>query len=146
MACLRHLISLIALVGAALGAFAQINTDQVLTIGRNALYFEDYLLSIQYFNRVIDAKPYMAEPYFYRAIAKLNLEDYQGAEDDCTLALDRNPFKAEAYPVRGVARQTLHKDKEAITDYNKALEIMPENQSVLMNKAVCEENLKDYEA
>lgn len=146
MAYLRHLISLIALVGAALGAFAQINTDQVLTIGRNALYFEDYLLSIQYFNRVIDAKPYMAEPYFYRAIAKLNLEDYQGAEDDCTLALDRNPFKAEAYHVRGVARQTLHKDKEAITDYNKALEIMPENQSVLMNKAVCEENLKDYEA
>ena len=33
--------------------FAQINTDRVLAIGRNALYFEDYVLSIQYFNQVI---------------------------------------------------------------------------------------------
>ena len=28
-------------------AGAQINTEQVLNIGRNALYFEDYVLSIQ---------------------------------------------------------------------------------------------------
>ena len=50
---------------------SQINTEQVMNIGRNALYFEDYLLSIQYFNQVVKSKPYLAEPYFYRAIAKL---------------------------------------------------------------------------
>ena len=32
---------------------AQINTDRVMNIGRNALYFEDYILSMQYFNQVI---------------------------------------------------------------------------------------------
>ena len=53
---------------------AQINTDRVMTIARNALYFEDYVLSIQYFNQVINAKPYLYEPYFFRALAKLNLE------------------------------------------------------------------------
>ena len=62
---------------------AQINTDRVMTIARNALYFEDYVLSIQYFNQVINAKPYLYEPYFFRALAKLNLEDFQGAEADC---------------------------------------------------------------
>lgn len=36
-------------------ASAQINTDRVMAIGRNALYFEDYVLSIQYFNQVINA-------------------------------------------------------------------------------------------
>ena len=51
---------------------AQINTDRVMTIARNALYFEDYVLSIQYFNQVINAKPYLYEPYFFRALAKLN--------------------------------------------------------------------------
>ena len=61
-------------------AIAQINTEQVLRIGQNALYFEDYVLSIQYFNQVVAAKPYLAEPYFYRAVAKLDLEDFQGAE------------------------------------------------------------------
>lgn len=44
--------------------FAQINTDRVLTIGSNALYFDDYVLSIQYFNQVIKSKPWLAEPYF----------------------------------------------------------------------------------
>ena len=64
-------------------AWAQINTDRVMTIARNALYFEDYVLSIQYFNQVIGAKPYLYEPYFFRGIAKLSLEDFKGAEDDC---------------------------------------------------------------
>ena len=49
-----------------------------MRVGQNALFFEDYMLSIQYFNRVIMAKPYLAQPYFFRAIAKLNLEDYVG--------------------------------------------------------------------
>ena len=69
---------------------AQINTDRVLTIGKNALYFEDYVLSIQYFNQVINAKPYLAEPYFYRGMAKINLDDFRGAELDCSEAIERN--------------------------------------------------------
>ena len=51
--------------------YAQINTERVMTIARNALYFEDYVLSIQYFNQVINAKPYLYEPYFFRALAKI---------------------------------------------------------------------------
>ena len=76
---------------------AQINTDRVMTIARNALYFEDYVLSIQYFNQVINAKPYLYEPYFFRALAKLNLEDFQGAEADCDAAIQRNTFVVGAY-------------------------------------------------
>ena len=68
---------------------AQINTERVMTIARNALYFEDYVLSIQYFNQVINAKPYLFEPYFFRGLAKINLDDYQGAEDDCDEAIDK---------------------------------------------------------
>lgn len=124
---------------------AQINTDQVMNIGRNALYFEDYILSIQYFNQVIKAKPYLADPYFYRAIAKLELEDYIGAEEDCSLAIERNPFIIDAYQVRGIARQTMHDYKGAIADYDKGLEQMPEHKVFLMNKAVCEEVLGLYD-
>ena len=62
---------------------AQINTERVMTIARNALYFEDYVLSIQYFNQVINAKPYLYEPYFFRGLAKINLDDFQGAEVEC---------------------------------------------------------------
>ncbi len=123
---------------------AQINTDQVLRIGRNNLYFEDYVLSIQYFNQVINVKPYLAQPYFLRAIAKLNLDDFQGAENDATLAIERNPFITDAWEVRGVARQNLGKNKEAIEDYNEALEMLPENRGLLYNKAIAQQDIKDF--
>ena len=127
-------------------AGAQINTEQVLNIGRNALYFEDYVLSIQYFNQVIKAKPYLAEPYFYRAVAKINLDDYQGAEQDCDKALDINPFIVDAYQVRGIARQTLGKLSEAVSDYDMGLKYLPEEKVFLINKAICQEELKEYDA
>ena len=72
--------------------YAQINTERVMTIARNALYFEDYVLSIQYFNQVINAKPYLYEPYFFRALAKINLDDFQGAEADC-----RSGYSAQSF-------------------------------------------------
>ena len=125
---------------------AQINTDQVMNIGRNAMYFEDYVLSIQYFNQVISMKPYLAEPYFYRGVAKLNLSDYKGAEEDCSLAIERNPFIVDAYQVRGVARQTLGKYHDAIVDYESGLKQFPEHKYFLINKAACEVEVKDYEA
>lgn len=143
---IKHkLIVLLAVLCPFFGS-AQINTEQVMNIGRNALYFEDYILSIQYFNQVIKVKPYLAEPYFFRAMAKLYLEDYRGAEEDCNLAIERNPFITDAYQIRGIARQTLKKYKEAISDYTKGLELMPEHKVFLMNKAVAEETIKDYDA
>ena len=136
-------IFLVSLCG--LLANGQINTEQVLRVGQNALYFEDYMLSIQYFNQVIQAKPYLAQPYFFRAIAKLNLEDYAGAQEDATLAIDRNPFITDAYEVRGVARQNLGNTEGAIEDYDKALSMLPENKGILFNKALAEEELKHYD-
>ena len=72
---------------------SQVNADQVLAIGKNVLSLEDYMLSIQYFNQAIKAKPYLADPYFFRGLAKLYLEDYKGAEEDCSMAIERNKFK-----------------------------------------------------
>ena len=125
-------------------AFAQINTDRVLAIGRKALYFEDYVLSIQYFNQVIKSKPWLAEPYFYRAVAKINLDDFKGAEEDCTLCLQRNPFLTQAYYARGIARQSQEKYDEAIDDYQKGLEFKPEDRQMLVNMAVAFIQKKDY--
>ncbi|MEZ3590126.1 MAG: tetratricopeptide repeat protein [Muribaculaceae bacterium] len=139
------IITLILTFSAVPRLMAQINTEQVMRIGQNALYFEDYMLSIQYFNQVIQAKPYLARPYFLRAIAKLNLEDYAGAEEDATTAIDHNPFINDAYEVRGVARQNLGKLDAAIDDYRQSLKLLPENRGVIFNMALAQEENKDYE-
>ncbi len=70
-----------------LAALAQFKTDRLVMIGRSALYYEDYVLSIQYFNQAISAKPYLYEPWFYRGVAKYYLDDFAGAEADCTEAI-----------------------------------------------------------
>ena len=120
----------------AVCGYAQINTDRVLAIGRNALYFEDYVLSIQYFNNVIAVKPYLPEPYLYRSIAKIYLDDYIGAEEDASACLERNPFVVTAYQVRGIARQNLKDYDGAIADFLEGLKIQPENKVFLRSLGV----------
>lgn len=142
---IKSLLAAVLILAAAPAAAAQINTDQVLRVGQNALYFEDYMLSIQYFNRVIQAKPYLAQPYFFRAIAKLNLEDYNGAETDASKAIELNPFLTDAWEVRGVARQNLGKNADAIADYDHALQLIPRNRQLLFNKALAQSDINDYE-
>ena len=140
----RRFVLLLAMT-VAIGVNAQINTEQVVNIGRNALYFEDYILAIQYFNQAIKAKPFLAEPYFYRSVAKISLEDYRGAEQDAGMAIERNPFIVDAYQVRGVSRQNLGNFAGAIEDYDAGLKLMPEDKNLLLNRAVCETALKNYD-
>lgn len=140
----KHFIIILALFSPAL-ASAQVNAEQVLAIGRNVLGMDDYMLAIQYFNQAIKAKPYLADPYFYRALAKLQLEDYQGAEDDCTLSLERNKFKIDTYRLRGFSRQVRGLDSLAVIDYREGLNLHPNDKYLMYYKAVAEINLDRYE-
>ena len=123
---------------------AQINTERVLLMGRNALYYEDYVLAIQRFNMVINAKPWLYEPYFYRALAKFYLEDYQGAEIDCGNALERNPYVANQYMLRALCRINQNRFQLAEEDYVKTLEINPMERNSWHNLVLCQMELKEY--
>jgi len=142
----KILITLLLICSGFVSIRAQINTDRMITIGRNALYFEDYVLSIQYFNQVIRSKPYLAEPYLFRALAKLNLDDYQGAEEDLTQCIRINPFLTYSYLYRGIARQYQNNYKGAIEDYDKGLTFSPEDKQILMNKGIAYIQEKDYDS
>ena len=126
-------------------AFGQVDAEQVMNIGRNVLSMDDYMLSIQYFNQAIKAKPYLAEPYYLRAFAKMNLEDWEGAEEDCTLSIERNKFRTETYKLRGFTRQAMGKDSLAIEDYDVGLQYNPQDKYFLYYKAVAQTELKRYE-
>lgn len=119
------------------GLKAQINTDHMMMVGRNALYFKDYVLSIQYFNQVINAKPYLYDPYFFRGMAKFYLDDFGGAESDCSEAIERNPFIADCYQIRALSRIRLGKYDEAVSDYRQALAFDPENEGLMHNLSLC---------
>lgn len=124
---------------------AQFNTDRLITMGRAALYYEDYVLSIQYFNQAIGAKPYLFEPWFYRAVGKYYLDDYQGAEGDCSEAIRRNPYVVGIYELRGLCRIQQKNYEGAIKDYDMALRYDPEGLNLWHNRTLCRIQQKDYD-
>ena len=109
------------------------------------MYFEDYVLSIQYFNQVIHLKPYLSEPYFYRAIAKIQLEDYQGALKDCNAAIERNPFSPGCYYARGYVYRQLNMLDKAEADYSEALHFSPENRTYMLLRADTRAQMEHYD-
>lgn len=125
--------------------WSQINADRVMLMGRNALYYEDYVLSMQYFNMVINAKPYLSEPYFYRGLAKFYLEDFSGASLDCKEAVEKNPFVARNYELLGLCFINLKQYEEARDAYQKLLKLEPENRNGWYNYILCEAETEHYE-
>ena len=139
----RFIVVLLCCVHCALGV-AQFNTDRITSIGRNALYFDDYVLSIQYFNQVIKLKPYLSEPYLLRAIAKIQLSDYRGALLDCNAAIERNPFQPGAYYTRGYVYRQLDEADKAEQDFTQALVYSPDNKTYLTMRADARSEQKKF--
>ncbi|MBP5771557.1 MAG: tetratricopeptide repeat protein [Bacteroidaceae bacterium] len=143
--CLRCIILFLSFHLFTVHSFAQINTDRVMMMGRNALYYEDYVLSIQRFNMVINAKPYLSEPFFFRGLAKFYLEDFTGAEQDCSESLARNPYVSNAYQLRGLCRVNQKNYLGAIEDYRKVIDMEPKNKASWHNLVLCLFEQKQYD-
>lgn len=142
---MKKLILLFAIILKFSISSAQVHTERVMMIGRNALYFEDYVLAIQYFNQAINAKPYLAEAYYYRAMAKFMLDDFKSAEDDCTACLERNPYWTAAHQLRGASRQNQNKFETAAEDYAKSLAFLPEDKLTLVNMGIVKMEMKQFD-
>ena len=127
-----------------LSAVAQWNTDRIMDMGQNALYFSDYVISIQYFNQVIAIKPHLAEPYLLRANAKYYLGDYEGAIQDCSAAIERNPFIPRAYYIRGFLKIQNQDYDQATFDFSKALEFSPNDTTFLRMRIESQERGKNF--
>ena len=141
---MRNILAALLLVLTAAGARAQYNTDRLMITGRSALYYEDYVLSIQYFNQVLNAKPYLFEPWFFRAVAKFYLDDFTGAEADVSEAIKLNPYIDDLYELRGLTRIRQSRYADAISDYDVSLAINPRNQTIWFNRALCRVENEDY--
>lgn len=139
-----YIISFLLVLGVG-SVRSQIDTDRMTIIGRNALYFEDYILAIQYFNQIIKAKPFLAEPYFYRALGKYYLEDFNGALNDCDEALKRNPYLVDAYNLRGILYQKLNKPEASVTDFKQGLKVDPLNVNLLINLGIAYIQTEQYD-
>lgn len=106
-----------------------------MSIGKNAIYFKDYVVAIGHFNQVIDNRDWMAEPFLFRAIAKINLDDYHGAYLDADKALKRNPFLDKAYLIKGISKINMKDTISGIEEYEKGLKYYPSDFPLRYNLA-----------
>ncbi len=141
----RAVFVIVALCLSLCRVSAQIDTDNVTLMGRSAIGADDYLTAIHYFNQVIEAKPFLNRPYYYRAYAKFCLDDYRGAEEDCSRAIAINPYQAEVYQLRGLCRIRNGEYAAAVQDYTRTLEELPDDQGSLYNRGLCLLELKRYD-
>lgn len=131
---------------ACVGTKAQINTERMLNMGRSALMTQDYVLAMSYFNQVIQAKPFLPEPYFLRSVAKFYLEDWRGAESDCNVVIEMNPFVKDAYELRGLSFMHRGNFAMAKNDFREALVLDPHAESYMHNLIVCHLNLDECDS
>ncbi len=124
---------------------AQLNINHYVRVGRTRISIGNYTGAIEYFNIVIKFKPYLPEAYFYRGVAKHQLEDFRGAIVDYNRALEIKPFYPQAYMNRGMAYHNLGYFKKAIEDYNRGLDFDPENESLYNNRGIAKLSLRDVE-
>ncbi len=73
------------------------------------------------------------------------LDDFSGAEKDCSEAIDRNPFVVAIYELRGLSRIQQGKFADAVSDYTRAISFTPDNRGLWHNRALCHIQNKEYE-
>lgn len=124
-------------------AEAQLNINHYIRVGRTRISIGNYTGAIEYFNIVIKFRPHLPEAYFYRGVAKHQLEDFRGAIVDYDKAIEIKPFYPQAYMNRGMAYHNLNAFEKAIEDYNRGLEFDPENEGLYNNRGIAKLALKD---
>ncbi|MCM1004726.1 MAG: tetratricopeptide repeat protein [Prevotella sp.] len=122
--------------------YAQISAEQTLSIARQLIDNEDYALAVQYLGKTVQAKPYMAEPYYLRGLCKMMLGDIPGASADCTSAISLNPYMRDPYRVRGLVRMQSDDFTAALVDFQTGLSLMPDDRTFLYYSAICQNELR----
>ncbi|MDR1898016.1 MAG: tetratricopeptide repeat protein [Prevotellaceae bacterium] len=121
---------------AATYSFAQYDKYYYFNRGRENLINSRYAHAIIDFNVLIQADSSLHEGYFFRGIAKYNLNDYIGALYDFNKALHINPVYTHAYHYRAITLSQLNRFDEAMKDYQTAIDLRPDLQGIYFSRGI----------
>ena len=119
----RHLVLVFLLFLCNFNAFSQINARFFINTGRVDLSEDRNTEAIRNFNTAIAARPEHFEAWFFRGIAKFNLNDYAGSLADFTETIRLHPLYARAYHYRGIVNDRLTNYYDAKADFRKAKDL-----------------------
>ncbi len=124
----KYIIAVAAAVAvfAAVTSYGQYNKAYFFWMGRGYLIENKYRDAIRIYNALLRVDPDDYEAYFFRGIAKANLDDNLGAEYDFSMAIEKNPVYTMAYHHRAVTRMLLGNYDDALADFREAIDLRPD--------------------
>jgi tetratricopeptide (TPR) repeat protein len=124
----KVLITAAAVVAAVVSitSYGQYNKAWFFWMGRSHLVESRYREAITIYNALLRVDPEDYEAYFFRGIAKANLDDHLGAEADFTIAIAKNPVSTMAYHHRAITRMMMGNYDDALADFREAIELRPD--------------------
>lgn len=134
---MRKVLFLLAfLFVASYSLFAQYNKRYMYYMGQNAIVNKNYYAAIGLLSTLIETDTLSQEAYFLRAIAKYNLNDIVGAENDFSSAIRVNPVYVEAYQYRAITRSIMGNYNDALEDFRNAIAIRPDFYDTYYSRGV----------
>ena len=106
-------------------AQAQYDKQYFFYRGRQFLMDNKYAEAINNFSIILKSDSTLYDAYYFRGIAKYNLNDHVGAQDDFSQAIKFNPIHTAAYNYRSINYISLGKYDEALADLESATELRP---------------------
>ena len=116
-----------------------------LRLGIKELNDRNYVEAINYFTWYIKDHPDLFEGYYWRCIAKYNLDDLTGAEYDITHAINCLPQFPRLYLIRGVIRFESFSYVDAMDDFNTVSNLDSVSVDTYFYRALVQLNLHNYE-
>jgi tetratricopeptide (TPR) repeat protein len=117
-------------------SFAQYDKYYYFNRGRDHLINGRYAYAITDFSILIQADSALYDGYFFRGIAKYNLNDYIGALQDFNKAININPVYTQAYHYRAITLSQLNRFDEAMKDYEYAMSLRPDNIGIHFSRGI----------
>jgi tetratricopeptide (TPR) repeat protein len=117
-----------------------------LQLGRYELSRGHFPEAIEKLNIAIQVEPELYAGYYYRAIAKFQLDDYIGANEDYSKAILIYPLLEDLFFERAITRDKLFDIEGALQDYEKAIALNYLDTRIYINRAITFLTLNQYEA
>jgi tetratricopeptide (TPR) repeat protein len=120
--------------------------NALIQTGQNYLRKAQYVDALAQLNVSILKEPASPELYFLRGFAKLNLDDYIGAEEDYDRSINLSPFQAEVLVNRAVVRAERLNYTGAFEDLASAQKLDSTDSDIFFNLGRIKLILKKYYA
>lgn len=124
----RYIVAILLLLALALPArvVAQYNRNYIYWMGQQKMVNNNYHEAIEILNVLLRHDSNDFDAYFLRGIAKYNLDDLLGADQDFTRAVELNPVYTGAFYYRAITRSRLGNYDDALNDFKQTIELRPD--------------------